>query len=84
MTELERLWDGTPREQVLMWTMEKARKRARCAVWSHSDGWEVRITVNRQVVYSHSYRVEEDVFRDVTERREEFLRDKWRLIGEMH
>lgn len=36
-------WDHTPRELEVLWSLSKRGKVARCVLWSHWAGWELRI-----------------------------------------
>jgi hypothetical protein len=43
------------------WTLMKGRNRAECAVWSHSFGFELRLTVGAELVQSQVCRTQEDL-----------------------
>lgn len=36
-------WDHTPRELETLWSLAKRGKVARCVLWSHLLGWEIKI-----------------------------------------
>lgn len=80
MEGLTRAWDGTPREQALVWELRKDRRVARCALWSHPLGWEVRITVDGELLRSQAHRHEESVLRELDESRAQFVDKRWRPI----
>ena len=41
------------------WTLQKGQKRATCDVWSHQFGFELRLTVSRELVQSEVCRTQE-------------------------
>lgn len=38
-------WTGTPELIAELWTLHKGKRTAVCALWSHSDGAELRLDV---------------------------------------
>ena len=36
-------WNGHPVELGAAWTLRKGEKEARCSLWSHPLGWEMRL-----------------------------------------
>lgn len=74
---LTRAWDGSPREQALVWQLTKRRRSARCGLWSHPLGWELRVTVDGELVRSQAYRVAEDVLADSQQWRRQFAEKGW-------
>jgi hypothetical protein len=46
-------WNGPPAELRELFTLTNARgARARCVLWSHQFGWELRLTVNNSLIRS--------------------------------
>jgi hypothetical protein len=78
MEALTRSWDGTPREQAFVWLLQKGRSRARCALWSHPLGWELRVTINGELLRSQAYREADDVLSDVADWRQQFAAKGWK------
>jgi hypothetical protein len=56
MQWLQRQWDGTPRELATWFEMRKHRKRARCAIWTHLLGWELRLTAANELIQTQVFR----------------------------
>jgi hypothetical protein len=77
MEFLSRAWDGTPREQALVWELRKDRHRARCAIWSHPLGWELRVTVDRELLRSQAYRDADEALKDLDTWRAQFADKGW-------
>jgi hypothetical protein len=51
-------WNGDPEELRELFSLSKSdRAHARCALWSHRFGWELRPTVNASLVRSQVSRV---------------------------
>jgi hypothetical protein len=51
MTVLQRFdWHEEPQQLSPAWTLHKGRKTARCMVWSHVFGWELRLTVGSELL----------------------------------
>jgi len=73
-----RAWDGTPREQALIVTLRKGRNEARCALWSHRLGWELRTDVNGELLGSEAYGTEGDVLTNIDAWRRQFEKKGWR------
>jgi hypothetical protein len=67
MEALSRAWDGTPREQALAWVLLKGGRTACCALRSHPFGWELRATVDDELVKSQAYRDEAEVLRNLSD-----------------
>ena len=42
-------WSGVPRSFAELWRMHKGDDVAVCAVWTHPDGAELRLTVNGEI-----------------------------------
>ena len=81
MEPLTRARDGTPREQALVWQMRKGQRSARSALWSHPIGWELRVTVDAELVRSQAHRLADDVVRDLASWRDQFVEKGWRSYG---
>jgi hypothetical protein len=44
MNVLQRaIWDGRPKQLATWWTLRKGRQTARCELYSHQLGWELRL-----------------------------------------
>ena len=82
MEPLTRGWDGTPREQALAWELNKDRRRVRCAPWSHPFGWELRATLDGELLRTQAYRDAELVLRDFDNWRAQFINKGWRPLAE--
>ena len=41
------MWDGTPREEAVWWTLKKGQPRAICRMFSHQLGHELRLEVKK-------------------------------------
>lgn len=54
-------WDGETQKLSLAWTLHKEQKVARCAVWSHALGWELRLAVGSELVRSQVVRSHEEL-----------------------
>ena len=55
------MWDGTPREEAVWWTLKKGQPRAICRMFSHQLGHELRLEVKKQLVESQVCRTDEDI-----------------------
>lgn len=54
--------DGPPEELQVMFEMTKANgAAARCVLWSHQFGWELRLTVNGSLIRSQVCRAYADI-----------------------
>jgi hypothetical protein len=76
-------WNGDPEELRELFALAKGdRAHARCALWSHQFGWELRLTVNGSLVRSQVSRV----FAEVADAAEEWQRamreEGWRRSDE--
>jgi hypothetical protein len=61
---LQRLnWDGTPIELGNLFGLQKNRREARAALFTHQFGWEVRLLIDAQlkVVQTHVRRNQQEV-----------------------
>lgn len=58
---LTRSWDGTAREQALCGSCAKDAERRVVGLWSHPLGWELRVTINNDLLRSQAYRDPRDV-----------------------
>lgn len=56
------LWTGQPSELGDLFRLTKGRKTARCALWSHWSGWELRLEAAGETLQTHVCRSEEEVF----------------------
>lgn len=55
-------WNGEPEELRELFSLSKsAGTKARCALWSHQFGWELRLTVNDSVIRTQVCRVFADI-----------------------
>jgi len=63
MSVLQReLWHGVPADLGEMFHLAKGEKHARCALWTHQLGWELRLTIGADVVMTQVCRSEDEVF----------------------
>jgi hypothetical protein len=53
------------------------RRSAGCALWSHPIGWELRVTVDAELVRSQAYRQADDALRDLDDWRQQFAGKGW-------
>ena len=63
-----------------MWQFRKGGRSARCTLWSHPLGWELRVTVEDELLRSQAYRVADDVVCDVAKWRQQFAAKGWQPI----
>jgi hypothetical protein len=47
-------YDGQPREAALVWLLTKGTKRARCTLWTHPIGAELRVEAAGEFVRSQA------------------------------
>jgi hypothetical protein len=45
-------WYGEQQRLSPAWTLHKGRKAAKCVVWSHQFGWELRLIVGTELIQS--------------------------------
>ena len=63
MNVLQReLWNGRPSELGDLFRLTKGEKSARCALWSHWSGWELRLDAAGEMIRTQVCRSEEEVF----------------------
>jgi hypothetical protein len=55
-------WDAGPRELGDHFRLEKNRNLARCAIWTHPLGWELRLLINEDLRQSQVCRSQTEVF----------------------
>jgi hypothetical protein len=59
---LQRLWwDGEPRHQADWFRLTKGTRNAVCAMFSHQLGWELRLTIDGELIQSQVCRSDEEV-----------------------
>jgi hypothetical protein len=68
-------WDGHPVNLGDAWTLRKADREARCALFSHQLGWELRLIVG-ELVRSQVCRSGDEVL-DVTENWAAMIQKGW-------
>jgi hypothetical protein len=54
--------NGTPRELGACWVLRKGKRQARCEMWSHVFGWELRLIASGELLRSQVCRTQEEVF----------------------
>lgn len=55
-------WNGQPEELQLLFQLTNARgARARCSLWSHQLGWELRLDLNGSLIRSQVARSHDQV-----------------------
>lgn len=62
-----------------VWTLSKGTKRARCEVWTHLHGFELRLLVGAQQTLSTIRRLEEDLIRVDQEWRSMLEAEGWSM-----
>ena len=62
-------WNGDPEELRELFALAKRNgaAHARCALWSHQFGWELRLTVNGSLIRSQVSRVYAEVLTEAEE-----------------
>ena len=73
-------WNGDPEELRELFALAKRdRAHARCALWTHQFGWELRLTVNGSLIRSQVSKVYTEVL-DAAEEWQRTMREEgWRL-----
>lgn len=56
MQGLQQQWDGAVRELVVVWTLRKLNREARCVIVSNPLGWELRLSVGSELLRSEVHR----------------------------
>lgn len=63
MNVLQRaLWHGEPKELDDLFRLSKGTKSARCTIWSHWSGWELKLLVDGELLQTQVCRAEDEVF----------------------
>ena len=68
------IWDGTPREVAVWWTLHKGQPRAICRMFTHVFGHVLRLEVKKQLVESHVCKSDEEVLSCLSLRERDSLR----------
>ena len=55
------VWNDRPERLQLVWTLHKGCKTARCELWSHEFGWELRLFAGNVLVQSQVVRSTEEL-----------------------
>ena len=81
MSVLQRpFWNGDPEELRELFALAKRDARpARCALWSHQFGWELRLTVNGSLIRSQVSRAYAEVLTAADEWQRAMREEGWRL-----
>jgi hypothetical protein len=71
-------WNGRPEEIREVFALTKAdRATARCVLWSHEFGWELRLTVGGSLVRSQVAREFADILTATEEWKSEMIANGW-------
>ena len=69
-------WNGDPEKLRELFSLSKSdRAHARCTLWSHQFGWELRLTVNGSLVRSQVSRVVAEIL-DAAEEWQRTMREE--------
>ena len=81
MSVLQRpFWNADPEELRELFALSKSdRAQARCALWSHQFGWELRLTVNGSLIRSQVSRDYAEVLTAAEEWQRATREEGWRL-----
>jgi hypothetical protein len=71
-------WDGDPVELGDAWTLRKGQRLARCALFSHPFGWELRLMVG-ELVRSKVCRTQDEILTTQENWRAAMLERGWNL-----
>jgi hypothetical protein len=69
-------WYGEQQQLSRAWTLFKGSKTAKCAVWSHQLGWELRLTIGPEFIQSHVCRSQTELI-EIQERKAAMLTKGW-------
>lgn len=70
-------WDGHPVELGDAWTLRKAQRLARCALYSYPLGWELRLMVG-ELVRSQVCRTQDEILHTQENWKATMLERGWR------
>jgi hypothetical protein len=75
-------WNGEPEQLRELFTLSKqSGARARCVLWSHLFGWELRLDVNGSLVRSQVMRNGSEIETVSVDWRDGMIKDGWRQIA---
>jgi hypothetical protein len=60
-----------------VWTLHKGRKVARCVVWPHQFGWELRLTAALELLQTHVCRSETELIETQEQWKAAMLEKGW-------
>jgi hypothetical protein len=67
-------WEGTPRKPADCWHLSKGTRSAICVLFNHPFGWELRVTVDHELVRSEVFRESDPTITAAVEWRSAFER----------
>ncbi|HXG72901.1 MAG TPA: hypothetical protein VNJ04_20080 [Gemmatimonadaceae bacterium] len=79
MNVLQReLWHGQPKELDDLFRLTKGKRTARCALWSHWAGWELKLLVDEEMTQTQVCRAEDEVFSTWESWKAKMIEKGWR------
>jgi hypothetical protein len=60
------------------WTLQKDTRAAVCVIWTHPLGWDVRVSLNDELISSYVCRTEDATLDEVAEWRSAWEAKGWR------
>ena len=79
MQGLQHRWRDEPEELAELWTLTKREHRARCVIVTHPLGWELRLTVNGELLRGQVHRDQLALLTDSDQWRTALQQKDWRL-----
>ena len=70
-------WYGEQQQLSPAWTLRKGSKAAKCAVWSHQFGWELRLIAGPELVQSQVCRSETELIETQEQWKAAMLEKGW-------
>ena len=70
-------WYGEQQQLSPAWTLRKGSKAAKCAVWSHQFGWELRLIAGPELVQSQVCRSETELIETQEQWKAAILEKGW-------
>ena len=58
---LRDVWNFQQERLSPVWTLRRGHKTAECVAWSHHFGWELRLTIDGELIQSHVVRSTEEL-----------------------
>lgn len=71
-------WTGTPKEAAEVWQLKKGQRIARCSLWSHPLGGEVRLEVDQLWCRGETHREELALLDTALEWKRQFEGKGWK------